>query len=84
MSEGHFIVDCVVGHLFPLPGLLIFGVPGAGGVEEGVATIRVEMDKKGDNLVYDSEKKVLQMSWSRAVMITLSWGKVATNLSATT
>ena len=27
-----------------------------------VETIRVEMDKKGDNLVYDSEKKVLQMS----------------------
>lgn len=30
--------------------------------ENGVATIRVEMDKKGDNLVYDSEKKILQMS----------------------
>ena len=30
--------------------------------ENGVETIRVEMDKKGDNLVYDSEKKVLQMS----------------------
>ena len=30
--------------------------------ESGVETIRVEMEKKGDNLVYDSEKKVLQMS----------------------
>lgn len=27
-----------------------------------VETIRVEMEKKGDNLVYDSENKILQMS----------------------
>lgn len=30
--------------------------------ESGVETIRVEIEKKGDNLVYDSEKKILQMS----------------------
>lgn len=29
--------------------------------ENDVETIRVEMEKKGDNLVYDSEKKILQM-----------------------